>query len=147
MGGGGSVMVWEALSPDALCDLIQISRLMKSVQCQAMLYDQLIPFGSFLGGANWMFQLDNVFCHVSKSTQQWFKKENNHVFYRSNQSTDLNPMENFWEVLNRKVYVNNKQFLSENGLEVATVKERHNIYGFETNSQTIRQGDATSLKE
>lgn len=125
--GGGSVMVWGAFSHDGLCDLHRISGRMNSAQYQAMLYDHLIPFGPFLGGANWMFQQDNASCHTSKSTQDWFTKEKINVLPWPSRSPDLNPMENLWGILCRKVYANNKQFLSANELEVAIVNEWHNI--------------------
>lgn len=126
-------MVWGAFSHDGLCDLHRISGRMDSAQYQAMLYDHLIPFGPFLGGANWMFQQDNASCHTSKSTQEWFKREKINVLPWPSRSPDLNPMENLWGILCRKVYANNKQFLSANELEVAIVKEWHNISESELN--------------
>lgn len=125
--GGGSVMIWGAFSYEGLCDLQRISGHMNSTQYQSMLYDHMIPFGPLLGGANWMFQQDNAACHTSKSTQEWFKKEKNNVLPWPSRSPDLNPMENLWGILSRKVYANNKQFSSANELEVAIVKEWYNI--------------------
>lgn len=49
-------------------------------------------------------------------------------------------MENLLDVLNCKVYVTYKQFLSINELEVATVKEWHKI------SQSVLNNLVTSMK-
>ena len=45
-------MDWGAFNHDGLCNLSQNSGCMDFAQYQAMLYNHLIPFGSFLSGAN-----------------------------------------------------------------------------------------------
>ncbi|GBN52715.1 hypothetical protein AVEN_149166-1 [Araneus ventricosus] len=58
---------------------------------------------------------ENASCHTSKSTHEWFKKENVNVF--PCRIPDLNPMEC------GKAYANNKQFPSASELEVTIVEE------------------------
>lgn len=121
--GRRSIMIWGAFNHDALCDLTRILERMNSAQHHSMLYDFLIPFRPILGGSNWIFWRYNASYHISKSTQPWIKKEKNHVLSQPIWNPDLNPMKNLCCVLRRKIYTNNKWFLSTNELEIVIVIE------------------------
>uniref|UniRef100_A0A914DE07 Tc1-like transposase DDE domain-containing protein n=1 Tax=Acrobeloides nanus TaxID=290746 RepID=A0A914DE07_9BILA len=56
------------------------------------------------------FQQDNAKIHVSRSTERWFEAQNIPLLDWPNRFPDLNPMENLWAILARRVYANNKQY-------------------------------------
>lgn len=49
------------------------------------------------------FQQDNARCHTSKSTMNWFERNAVQVFPHPPSSPDLNPMENIWAELKRRI--------------------------------------------
>ena len=63
---------------------------------------------------NFIFQQDNAPCHTSKYTKEYFKKKKINLMVWPPNSADLNPIENLWMVLKRKIHgkgITNKQSL------------------------------------
>jgi transposase len=52
---------------------------------------------------DWMYQQDNAPSHKAKSVTAWFKQNNINVFQWPARCPDLNPIENVWTVLDRKL--------------------------------------------
>ena len=50
-----------------------------------------------------IFQQDNNLKHTSKIVKQWFKDKNITVMEWPTQSPELNPIENFWEIVDKKI--------------------------------------------
>ena len=73
----------------------------------------------FMNG-NWtedlVFQQDNCPIHTSRETKRWFSMKNINVMEWSFCSPDLNPIENLWAVLARRVYANGVQFETRQNL-------------------------------
>ncbi|KAF0710232.1 hypothetical protein AaE_012621 [Aphanomyces astaci] len=64
-----------------------------------------------------VFQQDNASIHTSKLSTTWLKQLAWPTMDWPSKSPDLNPIENVWGVLARKVYANGRQFDSKEGLK------------------------------
>ncbi|CAD6185082.1 unnamed protein product [Caenorhabditis auriculariae] len=69
--------------------------------------------------ANMIYQQDNASVHASNSTLAWFAAKNVVLLDWSACIPDLNPVENLWSVLVRRVYANGKQYTTVNYLKRA----------------------------
>jgi len=72
--GVGSVMVWASFGWNRKSDLVFITGRIDFTKYQKVLEDNLLHFGSFMAGENWIFQQDNASIHALKSTMAWFEK-------------------------------------------------------------------------
>ena len=85
-----------------------------------MLNDHLLPFLRRLGGGNWTFQQDGASVHTAADTIAWLKARNLDPISWPSLSPDLNPIENLWGLLVRRVYDNGRrQFNSAQELRAA----------------------------
>ena len=80
---------------------------------------------------NSIFQQDNTAICTSKLTKDWFKTENIEVLDWSTKSPDLNPLENLWEILSRRVYKNKSEFEDRETLK-SCIKQYWNEIAAET---------------
>ena len=104
-GGGGSVGIWGCITYDGpgLCCLYD-GRMDQHKYIET-LENHLIPTRDifFSNESEWQFQQDNAPCHKAKAVTIWFQENNIKVLQWPARSPDLNPIENIWTVLDRKL--------------------------------------------
>lgn len=120
--GGGSLMIWACFNYYGKSTLAIISGNLNQYEYQRHLADHLLPFLKDFGGDKPIFQQDNCRCHTARSTVQWLKDRNIEVMAWPPYSPDLNPIENLWGILARRVYAEGKQFQSIQELQCAVIR-------------------------
>lgn len=108
--GGPSVMVWGCFNLADKSELTFISGNIDSKKYQDVLEKHLLPFLERQDLNYVLFQQDNARPHVSKSTKKWLEDRNINTMYWPAYSPDLNPIENLWGELSRRVYSNGKVY-------------------------------------
>ena len=123
--GGGSIMIWGAISFYGLSIMVTVEGNMNSEGYCRYLEDYLLPFAAETLGDNWVFQQDGAACHRSKYTMQWLDSKGVDVLAWPAKSPDLNIIENVWGHLARAVYGSGRQFETTFELE-QEVRKRWN---------------------
>ena len=72
-----------------------------------------------LMGSDFTLHQDNASIHVSKFTKQWFSEKEIDLLEWPSISPDINPIENLWGILVRRVYAHGRQFVNFNDLKNA----------------------------
>ena len=125
--GGGSVMVWAAFTSTRKVKLVFVPKRMNSIQYQFVLRRSLLPFFRRNRHQNFVFMQDNAPIHVSRSTRAWLQRKNIPLLDWPANSPDLNPIENLWGILVRRIYAENKQYQNVAELKNAIVAAWHSV--------------------
>jgi transposase len=125
--GGGSLMVWAAFGSGGKSELIVINGRINSADYCQLLKNNLLNCGKKIGGKNWLFQQDNASIHRSKASLNWINDNKINVLEWPSISPDLNPIENVWGILVRRLFANGRQFKSVNELESNLKNEWKNL--------------------
>lgn len=112
-------MVWGAFSFFGKLPLATITSKMNSDKYIELLEIALVDHAENLMGTEFIFQQDNAAIHVSTKAKDWFASKNIPLLQWPACSPDLNPIENLWGIMARKVYENGRQFSN-----IADLKER-----------------------
>lgn len=117
--GGGSLMVWGAFTSTATLNMVFTNCRMNSKDYINVLQSSLIPFKNKYRRRKFIFQQDNASIHRSVETKAWFSSKKIDVLSWPARSPDLNPIENIWGIIVRRIYANRKQYDNVEQLKVA----------------------------
>ncbi len=99
-----SVMVWGAMSSAGVGPLCFLRSKVNTAVYQEVLEHFMLPAADQLyGDADFIFQQDLAPAHSAKATSAWFKDHGIPVLNWPANSPDLNPIENLWGIVKRKM--------------------------------------------
>lgn len=98
-----SVMVWGAMSAAGVGPLCFIKGRVNAASYQEILEHFMLPSAEKLYGDDFIFQHDLAPAHSAKTTGKWFTDHGITVLNWPANSPDLNPIENLWDIVKRKL--------------------------------------------
>ncbi len=97
-------MVWGAMSSAGVGPLCFLRSKVNTAVYQEVLEHFMLPAADQLyGDADFIFQQDLAPAHSAKATSIWFKDHGIPVLNWPANSPDLNPIENLWGIVKRKM--------------------------------------------
>lgn len=124
--GGGSVMVWGCFSASGVGNLVFIETTMDRFVYLNILKNNLKQSVRKLGmGNDWIFQQDQDPKHTAGVVKEWLLYNTPRQLHSPSQSSDLNPIENLWDELDRSI--RKRQIKSKDDLKKALLEEWQKI--------------------
>ncbi len=104
----GGVIVWGILSCHTLGPLVPIKHRLNTTAYLSIVADHVHPFiTTVYPSSDGFFQQDNAPCHKVQIISDWFLEHNNEftLLKWPPQSSDLNPIEHLWDVVEREIHI------------------------------------------
>ncbi len=99
-----SVMIWAAMSSAGVGPLCFLKSTVNAAIYQEILEHLMLPSADKLyGDADFIFQQDLAPAHTAKGIKSWFNDHGVTVLDWPANSPDLNPIENLWGIVKRKM--------------------------------------------
>lgn len=96
-------MIWGFFSWYGVSPLYHVNGIMDQIQYREILETQMLPFATLNMPEDWSFQHDNDLKHTAKSVKKWLGDHEIKVLNWPAMSPDLNPIENLWNEVERKL--------------------------------------------
>lgn len=112
-------MIWAAFYQAKKIPTKSVDHRLDSLRYQELLQDRLVPFYNRNRRLRLIFMQDNAPCHASRSTKGWLNARNIAILDWPSNSPDLNPIENLWGIMVRRIYADGRQYQTRNELQGA----------------------------
>ena len=106
-------MYYGMISPTVGVCSVRVNKNINALGYEEILFGHLVPFLEEHGRSSYIYQQDNAPIHTAKRMKGFFDREGIEVFDWLAKSPDLNPIENLWGRMKRRIQRKHPKNLQE----------------------------------